>query len=77
VLFEKLLVFSPLLSSSRFIGDVKPTARLVVASASEQMLSRDFIAVAEIVECSVSILDLQLRHQVLSISIKTQDQLHQ
>jgi len=76
LLFGKLLVFSPVLSSSKYFVGVKATARLFVASVSMQKPSAHFIAMAEMVVRSVSIWDLLLRHQVLSISIKTQDQLH-
>jgi len=36
LLFEKLLVFSPLLSSSKYVGGVMATARLFIASVSKQ-----------------------------------------
>jgi hypothetical protein len=49
LLFEKLLVFSPLLSSSKYVGGVKTTARLFVASVSKQKPSAHFIAMAEMV----------------------------
>jgi len=76
LLFEKLLVFSSLLSSSEYIGGVKATPRLFVASVSKQKPSTHFIAMGEMVGRSAQILDLLLRHQVLSISNETQDQLH-
>jgi len=49
VLFGKLLVFSPLLSSSKYIVDVKATSRLFVASVSKLKPSAHFIAMAEMV----------------------------
>jgi hypothetical protein len=44
-----LLVFSPLLSSSKYVVGVKATARLFVASVSKQKPSAHFIAMAEMV----------------------------
>jgi len=76
LLFEKLLVFSPLLSSCKYFEGVKATERLFVASVSMQKPSAHFIAMAEMVVRSESIRDRLLRHQVLSIWIKSQDQLH-
>jgi len=49
LLFEKLLVFNPLLRSSKYVGGVKATARLLVASVSKQKPSAHFIAMAEMV----------------------------
>jgi hypothetical protein len=49
LLYEKLLVFCPLLSSSKYVGGVEATPRLFVASVSKQMLSAHFIAMAEMV----------------------------
>jgi len=49
LLLEKLLVFSPLLSSSKYVGGVKATARLFVASVSKQKPSAHFIVMAEMV----------------------------
>jgi len=43
LLFEKLLVFSPLLSSSKYIVRVKVTARLFVASVSKPKPSAHFM----------------------------------
>ena len=76
LLFGKLLVFSPLLSSSKYVGGVKATARLVVARVSKQKPSAHFIAMAEMVVHSVYILELLLRRQVLSISNEIQPQLY-
>jgi hypothetical protein len=53
LLFGKLLVFSPLLSSSKYVVGVKATARLFVASFSKQMPSAHFIVKAEMVVRSV------------------------
>jgi hypothetical protein len=49
LLFEKLLIFSPLLSSSKYIVGVKATARQFVANVSEQKPSAHFIGMAEMV----------------------------
>jgi len=49
LLFAKLLVFSPMLSSSKYVVGVKAAAPLVVASVSEQMPNTNFIAMAEMV----------------------------
>jgi hypothetical protein len=73
LLFKNLLVFSPLLSSSKYFVGVKATARLVIASVSDQKSNAHFIAMAEMVVRSAHILDLLLHHQVLSISIEIQD----
>jgi len=76
LLFEKLLIFSPLLSSSKSVVGVKATARLFVASVSKQKPSAHFIAMAVMVVPSAYIPDHLLRHQVLSIPKETGDQLH-
>ena len=49
LLFKKLLIFSPLLSSSKYIVGVKATARQFVANVSEQKPSAHFIGMAEMV----------------------------
>jgi hypothetical protein len=49
LLCEKLLVFSPLLSSSKYVVGVKATALLFVASVSKQKPSAHFIATAKMV----------------------------
>jgi hypothetical protein len=75
LLFGRLLVLSPLPSSSKYIVGVKATARLFIAIISNQKPTAHFMSMAKMMVRS-EILDLQLRHQVLSISEKTQDQLH-
>jgi hypothetical protein len=47
LLFEKLLIFSPLLSSSKYIVGATAIARLFVANVSKQKPSAHFIAMAE------------------------------
>jgi len=47
LLFEKLLIFSPLLSLSKYIVGVTAIARLFIANVSKQKPSAHFIAMAE------------------------------
>jgi len=49
LLFEKLLIFSPLLSSSKYIVGVMATAWLFVANVSKPKPSAHIIAMAEMV----------------------------
>jgi len=49
LLFEKLLFFSPLLSTSKSIVGAKATAQLFVANVSKQKPSANLIAMAEMV----------------------------
>ena len=70
LLFGKLLVFGPLLSSSKYVVGVMATAQLFVASVSKQMPCAHFIAMAEMVVRSAYILDLQLHHQVFQSRTK-------
>jgi hypothetical protein len=63
-------------SAIEYIQGIKAAALLFVASVSKQKPSAHFIAMAEMVVHSVYILELLLRHQVLSISNEIQDQFY-
>ena len=58
LLFEKLLIFSPLLSSSKYVVDVKGIALPFAAHVSKRKLIAHFIAMAKMMVCTAQILGL-------------------